>query len=122
MGTALAALGGAALGAGAYAAEGAALSPVTSAAVLGGGGIVAGLAAGGLNKSVGAGIAGAGAALAALTLLRHFMETKPSAEQASSLRRLRGMRAVAGQLPDGRVVQMRAVQAQMPGGARITMR
>jgi hypothetical protein len=122
MGTLLAALSGAAVGAAAYALEGAALKPVTQAAVLGLGGAAAGVAASGLNKGVGAGIAAGGASLAALALLRTFMESKATAAQTSRIRAL-NMGAVRAQLP-GEVVVMRgmdAVRARV-GNQRVTMR
>lgn len=78
MGTIVAMLGGAVLGAGAYALEGQGFKPTTAALVKAGGGAVLGAAAGMLNKGLGAGIAGGGMALAVLDLMRTFIESKPA--------------------------------------------
>lgn len=78
MGTIIAMLGGAVIGAGAYALEGQGFKPTTGAIVKAGGGAVLGAAAGMLHKGLGAGIAGGGMALGILDLMRHFIESKPT--------------------------------------------
>lgn len=73
MGTLMALLGGAGIGAGAYALEGVDLAPQWKAAIaaLGGGGI--GLLVSGWSPEAGAGIAGGGAAVATKQLLDMYM-------------------------------------------------
>ena len=105
------------------------MAPATNAAIIGGAGAVGGLLAGSLHAGIGAGIAGAGAGIATVALLRHFMETKAT-EQTSAVRRLgnaswRSMNAVQGYLPysqsSATMRGMGAVQARVGAHRRAVL-
>lgn len=81
--TLIAGLGGAAVGLGAYALKGQPVSATAQAGILAAVGLLAGGLATGWNKSVGAGIAGAGVGLAGKLALEQYM-----ARQASGLGRI----------------------------------
>lgn len=78
MGTAMAAAGGGALGAAAYALQGTTFieNPKYKAAAILGGGALIGLAISGYSKAAGAGVAGAGVGIGVLQLLNIFMAQK----------------------------------------------
>lgn len=73
MGTAVAMLGGAAGGAGAYALDGVALTPPVKMAIMGIGGAGVAVLVGGFSKAAGCGIAGAAGAIVGKTLLDMYM-------------------------------------------------
>lgn len=73
MGALVGGLGGAAVGGGAYALEGAEIAPEFKAAILGGGGIALGILASAWSPAAGYGIAGAGAGIAVKMLLDQFV-------------------------------------------------
>lgn len=111
-------LGGAVIGAGAYALEGQGMKPTTGALVKAGAGIVLGAAAGMMHKGLGAGIAGGGAALATLDLMRQFIESKPTTEQTTGMGRIPGYGyRTFGRTPEYpryyHLPQMSAVQADL---------
>jgi hypothetical protein len=79
-GTAVAAAGGLAAGAGAYALDGQDLAPMTKAGILAGGGLVLGILVSGWHSGLGAGIAGAGVALGGKMALEKYMAEKATTE------------------------------------------
>lgn len=79
MGTLIAALGGAAVGGGAYALEGVDMTPTYKALILGGGGVALAALVSGWNKAAAAGVGGAGAGIAVKMLLDEYM-AKQSAD------------------------------------------
>jgi len=79
-GAAVAAAGGLATGAGAYALDGQDLAPMTKAGILAGGGLVLGILVSGWHPGLGAGIAGAGVALGGKLALEKYMAEKASTE------------------------------------------
>lgn len=85
MGTLVAGLGGAAVGGGAYALEGAEIKPEFKAAIIGGGAIALGVLASAWSTAAGAGIAGAGGGIAVKMLLDQFV-----AKDADGLGRIPG--------------------------------
>lgn len=73
MGALLAAVGGAAIGGGAYALDGQDMSANTKTAIMGLGGMALGVGVGMFNDRIGCGIAGGGAAIAVKSLLEQYL-------------------------------------------------
>lgn len=115
-GTLIGALGGALLGAGAYALAGQNLSPPVRMAIAAGVGIVGGVAVSAINPSAGAGVAGGGVAVATLQGLAHYMT---QSETTKGLARARQLRAVRANVGGGQVIQLNGPQARRQLGAVI---
>jgi hypothetical protein len=107
MGTVVAAVAGAALGAGAYALDGQNLSNNAKAGILGAAGVTLGIGVSGVHNTAGAGIAGAGAALATYKLMMGLMAGQQTA----------GMGAIGYRQPYPQMgyaeAQMSAVEADL---------